>query len=67
MESKPGYRTTEFYAVLLASVTTWLGHISQSGQLPLDLSAKIQGALALGYAIARGLAKLGTAFHDPNA
>lgn len=59
MESKPGIRTTEWWAGIAASAALWATHAAQSGQLPLKWAATLQTVVAVGYAISRGLAKLG--------
>jgi hypothetical protein len=53
---KPGYRTTEFYG----AITTALGIIvaAVAGSLSTNAAGKYDAAIAIGYAISRGLAKV---------
>lgn len=49
---KPGYKTTEFWLTLLGSIATYV-----EPALPPIAKAIVTGALGVGYAISRGLAK----------
>jgi hypothetical protein len=62
MESKPGYKTTEFWVTLVVSGTAWIAHAAASGALPLRATAAIQTVLAVVYALSRGLAKQGVPY-----
>lgn len=62
-ESKEGYKTTEFWASLVASVLVVLDVV------PADGSAEgvIVGLIAAVYALSRGIAKKGTPVVEPVA
>lgn len=66
-ETKPGVRTTEFW---LAIFTAAVGFVPASGlmdYLPQSTGAALMKWAAVGYAIARGLAKLGVAYDQGNS
>lgn len=54
-ESKPGYLTTEFWLVVLANALTQLGAID----VPERYEWLVLVLTLIGYALSRGLAKLG--------
>ena len=54
-ETRPGIRTTEFWLVLLTALGVWVDAVP----LPEKYEGWVIPSLALGYALARGLSKLG--------
>jgi hypothetical protein len=54
---KPGYKTTELLAAILASVSSWL--FEWQGSLSPKYAAYVSAIAAAAYAISRGLTKLG--------
>ena len=56
--SKPGYKTTEFWASLLAALAGILGQVS--GILPSPWGVVLAALGTAAYTISRGLAKSGT-------
>jgi hypothetical protein len=59
MVVKPGYRTTEFWAAVLASVATWIAQ--WAGTLPPRYAAYVTALSAAAYAISRAITKHGAA------
>ena len=55
--TKPGYKTTEFYASLLVSLASLIAALSS--HLSPKYAALASSVSIAGYAIARGLAKVG--------
>lgn len=56
METKPGYLTTEFWAMILINVLPELGAIDVGGA---KVKAILHAVTVTGYAISRGFAKFG--------
>lgn len=54
---KPGYKTTEFWVVVLTTIATLAGQLD--GLVPPPWGVVISGIAAAAYAISRGLAKSG--------
>lgn len=53
-ETKKGYKTTEFWVVILSAIA-----VNVQPAVPEKWQAILTGALAIGYALARGHAKAG--------
>lgn len=66
METKPGVRTTEFWITLFTAAVGFLPASGIMDYLPQRTGGILLAASTVGYAIARGLAKLGQ-YYDPNA
>ena len=65
MQPKPGIRTTEFAAAVLASVAAWVAQ--WAGTLPPKWAAIVMGLATVGYQLSRGLTKLGAYMVTPPA
>ena len=63
MYPKPGIRTTEFLAAVLASVAGWIAN--WAGTLSPKWAALVMGASVVGYQLSRGLTKLGAYMATP--
>jgi hypothetical protein len=59
---KPGWKTTEFWAVMIANVAILLSAVT--GWLPADWACAAAAVADGLYAVGRGLAKQGTATND---
>jgi hypothetical protein len=57
MSVKPGYRTTELLAAVLASAAAWVAN--WAGTMSPRYAALVMGASTVGYQLSRGLTKLG--------
>jgi len=55
MDTKPGYKTTEFWITVIGNATDLVTAVS--GALPPDKALWIAAAINSFYAISRGLAK----------
>lgn len=53
---KPGYKTTEFWVSVITALAAFLAAIV--GELPDKYAALTASVVTVGYAIARGLAKV---------
>lgn len=62
-ESKAGYKTTEFWLTAITSVLVALSALP----VPHNAQGYVVGAIVALYALARGLAKLGTPSVQPPA
>ena len=60
---KPGFKTTELWAGVIASVAGWL--LEWAGTLPPRWAAIVMGISTLGFQLSRGLAKLGALMAVP--
>lgn len=60
-ESKEGYKTTEFWLMIVISLLTVVDGIP----LPEKYEAVVVAALGIAYALSRGLAKKGVAVVEP--
>jgi len=64
-ESKPGYRTTEFWITLIVGFYTFLNTTGAIDELPKTWSTIALAILAGAYAVGRGVAKQGIPFDPP--
>jgi hypothetical protein len=63
MHLKPGYRTTELLAAVLASAAAWVAN--WAGTMSPRSAALVMAASTVGYQLSRGLAKLGAHLAAP--
>ena len=63
MHPKPGLKTTELWAGVLASLAGWL--LEWAGTLSPKWAAIVMGASTLGFQLSRGLTKLGAYMSTP--
>lgn len=54
---KPGYKTTEALIVVLAALASWVGHWAAATST--GTASRNTALVAVGYAVSRGLTKLG--------
>lgn len=59
METKPGWKTTEFWVAGVTQGIMFLNVIGAWDFVPNRVSTYVMGAVAFGYAVARGIAKSG--------
>lgn len=64
METKPGYKTTEFWLTIITAVAVLLAAVADV--LPDKYAAIVASASTAAYAVARGLAKLGVKPDSPD-
>lgn len=60
---KPGYKTTEFLAAVVAAVVPWIAQ--WAGTLSPKWAAIVMGISTVGYQLSRGLTKLGAYMVTP--
>jgi len=53
---KPGYKTTEFWIAVIVAAASFVASVAD--KLPPRYSALASAAVAVGYSLARGLAKV---------
>ncbi|MGZ8706919.1 MAG: hypothetical protein ACXW0F_04145 [Gaiellaceae bacterium] len=62
-ETKPSFLTTEFYA-MVGVIAAILIAAAQADNVDAPLAWTLVAAVAIGYMVSRGLAKVGSAYRD---
>ena len=62
-ETKPSFKTTEFYA-MVGVIAAILIAAAQADNLDAPRAWTLVAAVAIGYMVSRGLAKVGSAYRD---
>jgi hypothetical protein len=62
-ETKPSFLTTEFYA-MIGVIAAILIAVAQADNFDAPLGWTLVAAVAIGYMVSRGLAKVGSAYRD---
>ena len=64
-ESKPGWRTTEFWVTVIGALYLFLNTTGAVDELPKSWSSIALAIIGGAYAVSRGIAKQGIPFDPP--